>query len=286
MFVIIGFVFSMVCIFGVFLLHGGNPAVLLKALPYEMTAIMGAAIGAFLINNQMKVVKASLKGIMGCFKGSRYTKARYMELLALQFDILQKARKEGMMAIEQDVENPHESAVFKKYPTISADHHVVEFITDYLRMMVSGNLNAHEIESLMDSEIETHHQEAHAPVAAIGRLAGGLPAFGIIAAVLGVINTMASVGQPPAILGGMIATALVGTFLGILLAYGVFEPLGGLMDQKMEEGSKEFQCIKITLLASMQGYAPVTAIEFGRKVLLSDVRPTFNELEAHVKGKK
>jgi len=231
-------------------------------------------------------VKAAFKGLASCFKGSRYTKARYMELMALQFDILQKARKEGLMAIEQDVENPHESAVFKKYPTIAADHHVVEFITDYLRMMVSGNLNAHEIESLMDSEIETHHQEAHAPVAAIGRLAGGLPAFGIVAAVLGVINTMGSVGQPPAVLGGMIASALVGTFLGILLAYGVFEPLGGLMDQKMEEGSKEFQCIKTTLLASMQGYAPATAIEFGRKVLLSDVRPTFNELEAHVKGKK
>ncbi|MDZ4102249.1 MAG: flagellar motor stator protein MotA, partial [Hydrogenophaga sp.] len=211
---------------------------------------------------------------------------RYMELLALQYDILQKARKEGLMAIEQDVENPHESPVFKKYPTVGSDHHVVEFITDYLRMMVSGNLNAHEIESLMDSEIETHHQEAHAPVAAIGRLAGGLPAFGIVAAVLGVVNTMGSVGQPPAILGGMIASALVGTFLGILLAYGVFEPLGGLMDQKVEESSKEFLCIKTTLLASMQGYAPATAIEFGRKVLLSDVRPSFNELEAHVKGKK
>ncbi|MFN7123949.1 MAG: flagellar motor stator protein MotA [Hydrogenophaga sp.] len=286
MFVIIGFVVSMLCIFGVYIFHGGNIAVVLKALPFEMTTILGAAIGAFLINNQMKVIKASVKGLAGCFKGSRYTKARYMELMALQFDILQKARKEGLMAIEQDVENPHESAVFKKYPTIAADHHVVEFITDYLRMMVSGNLNAHEIESLMDSEIETHHQEAHAPVAAIGRLAGGLPAFGIVAAVLGVVNTMGSVGQPPAVLGGMIASALVGTFLGILLAYGVFEPLGGLMDQKVEESGKEFQCIKTTLLASMQGYAPATAIEFGRKVLLSDVRPTFNELEAHVKGKK
>ncbi len=286
MFVIIGFVVSMLCIFGVYIFHGGNIAVVLKALPFEMTTILGAAIGAFLINNQMKVIKASLKGLAGCFKGSRYTKARYMELMALQYDLLQKARKEGLMAIEQVVENPHESAVFKKYPTIAADHHVVEFITDYLRMMVSGNLNAHEIESLMDSEIETHHQEAHAPVAAVGRLAGGLPAFGIVAAVLGVVNTMGSVGQPPAVLGGMIASALVGTFLGILLAYGVFEPLGGLMDQKVEESGKEFQCIKTTLLASMQGYAPSTAIEFGRKVLLSDVRPTFNELEAHVKGKK
>ncbi|MFP5324420.1 MAG: flagellar motor stator protein MotA [Gammaproteobacteria bacterium] len=286
MFVIIGFVISMVCIFGVFIIHGGNIGVILKALPFEMATIFGAAIGAFLINNQMKVVKATLKGFGQCFKGSQYTKARYMELLALQYDILQKARKEGLMAIEQDVENPDQSPLFKKYPTIAADHHVTEFITDYLRMMVSGNLNAHEIESLMDAEIETHHQEAHAPVAAIGRLAGALPAFGIVAAVLGVVNTMGSVGQPPAVLGGMIGSALVGTFLGILLAYGVFEPLGGLLEQKTEEASKEYTCIKTTLLASMQGYAPATAIEFGRKVLFSDVRPSFAELESHVKGKK
>jgi chemotaxis protein MotA len=286
MFVIVGFLFSMACIFGVYIFHGGNIGVVLKALPFELITILGSAAGAFLMNNQMKVIKASMAGLGSCFKGSKYTKARYMELLALQFDILQKARKEGLMAIEQDVENPHQSPVFKKYPTVGNDHHVVEFITDYLRMMVSGNLNAHEIESLMDSEIDTHHQEAYAPVAAIGRLAGGLPAFGIVAAVLGVVNTMGSVGQAPAILGGMIASALVGTFLGILLAYGVVEPMGGLMEQKMEESGKEFLCIKTTLLASMQGYAPSTAIEFGRKVLFSDVRPSFSELEGHVKGKK
>ena len=190
------------------------------------------------------------------------------------------------MAIEKDVENPHESPIFQKFPNVGNDHHVVEFMTDYLRMMVSGNLNAHEIESLMDSEIETHHQEAHGPVAAIARLAGALPAFGIVAAVLGVINTMGSVGQPPSILGGMIASALVGTFLGILLAYAVVEPLGGLLEQKAEDGGKELQCIKTTLLASMQGYNPATAIEFGRKVLFSTERPTFLELESHVRGKK
>ena len=190
------------------------------------------------------------------------------------------------MAIEKDVEDPHNSALLKKYATVGTDHHVTEFITDYLRMMVSGNLNPHEIETLMDSEIDTHHHEGHQPVAAIQRLDGGLPAFGIVAAVLGVVNTMGSVGQPPAVLGGMIGSALVGTFLGILLAYGVFEPLGGLLEQKTEEASKEFACVKTTLLASMQGYAPSTAIEFGRKVLFSDVRPSFSELESHVKGKK
>ena len=247
--------------------------------------IGGATLGAFLVNNQMTVIKATVGGIGACFKGGKYSKARYMELLALLYDILQKARKEGLMSIEKDVEDPHSSPLFQKYPTVGKDHHVVEFITDYLRMMVSGNLNAHEIESLMDSEIETHHQEAHAPVGAIQRVAGGLPAFGIVAAVLGVIKTMGSVGQPPAVLGAMIGSALVGTFLGILLAYAFAEPLAGLLEQKVEESGKELQCIKTTLLASMQGYAPQVAIEFGRKVLLSTARPTFSELEAHVKKK-
>lgn len=286
MFVIIGWLVILVCVFGVYIFHGGNIMVILKALPFELITIGGATIGAFLANNQSKVVKATLKGLGECFKGSKYSKARYMELMALMFDILQKARKEGLMAIEKDVEEPHESELFKKYPTVGHDHHVVEFITDYLRMMVSGNLNAHEIESLMDSEIETHHHEAHAAVAAIQRVAGGLPAFGIVAAVLGVVNTMGSVGQPPAVLGGMIGSALVGTFLGILLAYAFAEPLAGVLEQKVEEGSKELQCIKTTLLASMQGYNPSTAIEFGRKVLYSTERPTFVELEGYVKGKK
>jgi chemotaxis protein MotA len=285
MFVIIGWVLALACIFGVYIAHGGNIGVILHALPFEFITIFGAAGGAFLANNQMKVIKSSMAGLGKCFKGSKYSKARYMDLLALMYDILQKTRKEGLMAIEKDVEDPHNSPLFKKYPTVGSDHHVSEFITDYLRMMVSGNLNAHEIESLMDNEIETHHNEEHAAVAAIARLAGGLPAFGIVAAVLGVVNTMGSVGQPPAVLGGMIGSALVGTFLGILLAYGFVEPLGGLLEQKVDDGSKELQCIKTTLLASMQGYAPQIAIEFGRKVLFSTDRPSFVELEGHVKKK-
>ena len=259
--------------------------VIIHALPTEMMAILGGAIGAFVVNNQPKVLKATLGGLGGVFKGSKYTKARYMELLALLYDILQKARKEGLMSIEKDVEGAALGAVpevrqRRQRPPRGGVR------DDYLRMMVSGNLNAHEIESLMDSEIETHHHEAHAPAAAVARLAGALPAFGIVAAVLGVVNTMGSVGQPPAVLGGMIGSALVGTFLGILLAYAVAEPLAGLMEQKCDEGSKELQCIKTTLLASMQGYAPQVAVEFGRKVLYSTERPTFSELEGHVKGKK
>ena len=286
MFVLVGWLIILVCVFGVYIFHGGNIMVILHALPFELITIGGATVGAFLANNQMKVVKATIKGLGMCFKSSKYTKARYMELMALMYDILQKARKEGLMSIEKDVEEPHESELFKKYPSVGHDHHVVEFITDYLRMMVSGNLNAHEIESLMDSEIETHHHEAHAAVAALQRVAGGLPAFGIVAAVLGVVNTMGSVGQPPAVLGGMIGSALVGTFLGILLAYAFAEPLAGVLEQKVEETGKELQCIRTTLLASMQGYNPTTAIEFGRKVLYSTERPTFIELESYVKGKK
>jgi chemotaxis protein MotA len=286
MFVIIGWTVALGCVFGVFIAHGGNIGVVLKALPFEMTTIFGAAIGAFLVNNQMGVIKATVAGVGQCFKGSKLNKQHYMDLLSLLYDILQKARKEGLMAIESDVEEPEKSAVFKRYPTILADHHLMEFVTDYMRMMVSGNLNAHEIESLMDSEIDTHHHEAHAPVAALQRMAGGLPAFGIVAAVLGVVNTMGSVGQPPAVLGGMIGAALVGTFLGIFLAYGFVEPLAGLLDQKVDEAGKSFQCIKVTLLASMQGYSPAVAVEFGRKVLYSSDRPSFQELEKQVKGKK
>ena len=286
MIVIVGYLVAMGCIFGVYIFHGGNIQVILTALPFELITILGAALGAFVVNNQPKVLKSTIALIPQALKSSKYTKARYMELMALLYDILQKARKEGLRAIEKDVETPHDSAIFQKYATVGKDHHVVEFMTDYLRMMVSGNLNAHEIESLMDSEIDTHHQEAHAPIAAIARLAGGLPAFGIVAAVLGVVNTMGSVGQPPAILGGMIASALVGTFLGILLAYAVVEPLGGLLEQKSEDSAKEMLCIKTTLLASMQGYNPSTAIEFGRKVLFSTERPSFAELENHVRGKK
>jgi len=286
MLVILGYLITFGAVFGVFIAHGGNINVLLEALPFEMITIGGAAFGAFIVNNQPKVLKATFASLPKVLKGNKYTKARYMELLAMLYEILQKARKEGLMAIEQDVEEPEKSEIFKKFPAVGSDHHVIEFTTDYLRMMVSGNLNAHEIESLMDSEIETHHQEAHAPVAALTRLAGALPAFGIVAAVLGVVNTMGSVGQPPAVLGGMIASALVGTFLGILLAYGAVEPLAGLLEQRAEDAAKEFACIKSTLLASMQGYNPATAIEFGRKVLFSGDRPGFAELEAHVKGKK
>jgi chemotaxis protein MotA len=191
-----------------------------------------------------------------------------------------------MMSIENDVENPEASPLFSKYPALLHDHHLIEFITDYLRLMVSGNMDAFQVENLMDNEIETHHMEGHVPAHCISKLGDGLPAFGIVAAVMGVVHTMESLHLPPNELGVLIGHALVGTFLGILLAYGFVGPLAGLLEQKLEESTKMFQTVKVTLLASLNGYAPAIAVEFGRKVLYSTERPGFAELETHVKQAK
>lgn len=281
MLVIIGYVVVCLAVFGGFAMGGGHLAALFQ--PLELVMIGGAAIGAFLVGNNGKAIKSTLKAIPTLFKGSKFNRALYMDLMSLLFEILTKVRKEGLMSIEGDVEKPDESPIFGKYPSILKDHHVVEFITDYLRLMVSGNMDAFQIENLMDNEIETHHAEAEVPVHCIAKLGDGLPAFGIVAAVMGVVHTMESVGIPPAELGILIAHALVGTFLGILLAYGFVGPLSGLLEQKLHESSKIYQCIKVTLLASLNGYAPALSVEFGRKVLFSTERPSFGELEEHIK---
>jgi chemotaxis protein MotA len=283
-FVIIGYIVVCASVFGGFAMAGGHLAALWQ--PLELLMIFGAAIGAFFVGNTPKAVKATMKALPTLFKGSKYTREMYMELMSLMFDILSKVRKEGLMSIEGDIESPEQSPVFSKYPMVLADHHVIEFITDYLRLMVSGNMDAFQIENLMDNEIETHHHEGHVPASCINKLGDGLPAFGIVAAVMGVVHTMESVGAPPAELGMLIAHALVGTFLGILLAYGFVGPLAALLEQKLEESTKMFQTIKVTLLASLNGYAPALAVEFGRKVLYSTERPTFAELEDHIKKAK
>jgi chemotaxis protein MotA len=283
-FVIVGYVVVMAAVFGGFAANGGHLAALWQ--PLELVMIFGAAIGAFFVGNNPKAIKATLQALPTLFKGSKYTREMYMELMSLMFDVLSKVRKEGLMSIEGDIEAPEQSPVFSKYPAVMADHHIVEFITDYLRLMVSGNMDAFQIENLMDNEIETHHHEGHVPAACIAKLGDGLPAFGIVAAVMGVVHTMESVGLPPAELGILIAHALVGTFLGILLAYGFVGPLASLLEQKLEESTKMFQTVKVTLLASLNGYAPALAVEFGRKVLYSTERPTFAELEDHIKKAK
>ncbi len=284
MFIIIGYIVICGAVFGGYAAAGGHLGGLWQ--PLELVMIFGGALGAFVVGNDTKALKATMKAMPGLFKGSKYTKALYLDLLALLFEILTKIRKEGMMSIENDIENPEASPLFSKYPTIVADHHITEFITDYLRLMVSGNMDAFQVENLMDNEIETHHMEGHVPAHCIAKLGDGLPAFGIVAAVMGVVHTMESLDLPPTELGILIGHALVGTFLGILLAYGFVGPLSGLLEQKLEEGTKMFQTVKVTLLASLNGYAPAIAVEFGRKVLYSTERPGFAELEEHVKQAK
>ena len=284
MLVIIGYVVVCFSVFGGFVMSGGHVAVLFQ--PLELLMIGGAALGAFFVGNNSKAIKATLAALPTLFKGSRYTKELYMDLMSLLFDILSKVRKEGLMSIEGDIETPEQSPLFSKYPSVLEDHHVVEFMTDYLRLMVSGNMDAFQIENLMDNELETHHHEGAVPAHVLAKLGDGLPAFGIVAAVMGVVHTMESVGLPPAELGILIAKALVGTFLGILMAYGFVGPLANLIEQKLEESTKMFQCVKVTLLASLNGYAPALAVEFGRKVLYSTERPTFAELEDHIKKSK
>ena len=233
MFLIVGYVIILAASLGTYAVHGSLAALW---VPMEYIAIVGLTAGGFIAGNDIKVIKVTLGALPGIFKGSKYTKALYVDLLAMLFEVLAKVRKEGLMSIESDVENPEQSPVFAKYPALANDHHVMEFITDYLRMMVGGNLNALEIENLMDIEIETHHHEVEVPGHIMSRVADATPAFGIVVAVMGVVNVMGSVGEPPAVLGKMIGGALVGTFLGILISYGFVAPIASLLEQKAQIG--------------------------------------------------
>ncbi|QRM20534.1 flagellar motor stator protein MotA [Dechloromonas sp. TW-R-39-2] len=283
MFLIIGYVVILAAALGTYAVHG---SLLALWVPLEYVAIIGLTIGYFIASNSIGVIKATVGAVPGILKGSKFTKAYYIDALAMLFEILGKVRKEGLMSIESDIENPDASPIFSKYPGLVHDHHVMEFVTDYLRMMVGGNLNTVEIESLMDVELETHHHEAAEPGHVVANIAGSVPAFGIVVAVMGVVNVMGSVGSPPAVLGKMIGGALVGTFLGILIAYGFVEPIAKLLEQKAHEDAKIYQMIKMVLLASMSGYAPQVAVEFGRKTLNSHSRPSFRELEEDLKSRK
>ena len=283
MLIIVGYIIVLLASIGTYAMHGSLMALW---VPIEYVAIIGLMIGGFVAGNGGKAIKATMKALPGAFKGAPYDKPLYMNLLTLMYELLAKIRKEGLMAIEADVENPESSPIFTRYPDVMRDHHAVEFLTDYLRIMVGGNLNAFEIESLMDIEIETHHEEEHVAPHVVTRVGDALPAFGIVVAVMGVVNVMGSVGEPPAVLGKMIGGALVGTFLGILLSYGFVQPLAGQLEQRAEQSGKIYQCIKVVLLASMNGYAPQVAVEFGRKVLYASDRPSFLELEQALKERK
>jgi chemotaxis protein MotA len=282
---IIGSVIVLGCVLGGFALDGGHLLALWH--PTEILIIVGSAFGAFLTSNPLKVSKAAFQDAIGLAKGPRYKREDYVTLLKLMYDLLMKMRKDGVMAIENDLEKPENSTIFKKYPVILADHHMIEFITDCLRLIVGGNLEAHELESLLEYELETHHAEEHEPAHAVQKVADALPGFGIVAAVLGIVNTMSALdGADTATIGHKVGAALVGTFLGILVAYGFIGPIASAMEQRASEGSKAFEVVKMALVASVRGYAPQVAVEFARKLLFSEVRPTFNDLEGHLKGSK
>jgi chemotaxis protein MotA len=281
---VIGSVVVVVCVLGGFLMEGGH--ILALWHPSEIIIIVGAAFGAFMTSNPPKVVKAAFQGALSLPKGPRYKREDYVALLKLLYDILMKIRKEGVMAIEADLEAPDKSALFKKYPKLLEDHHMIRFITDCLRLIVGGNLDPHELESLLEYELETHHKETLEPAHAVQKVADALPGFGIVAAVLGIVNTMGALeGADTATIGHKVGAALVGTFLGILVAYGFIGPIASAMEHKAHEEGKAFEIVKMALVASVRGYAPPVAVEFARKLLFSEVRPTFGELEAQLKGK-
>ncbi len=277
MLVVVGAIIVLGSVLGGYVALGGHIAVLIQ--PFEVVIICGAAIGAFIISNPKAVLSKTISAISSTLKGSKYDKQAYLELLGLQYTLFKLGRSKGPLALEQHLENPEESAVFQAFPRIAADHHAMTFITDYLRLLTLGTDNPHELESLIDEEIETHHHEQSKISTAVQEVADGLPALGIVAAVLGVIKTMGAITEPPEVLGKLIGGALVGTFLGVLLAYGFVGPLAASLKALYDSETKYYMCIKAGLVAYLQGYAPAVCVEFARKALYSSVRPTFYEVE-------
>ena len=280
MFLIVGSVIVLLSVLGGYTAMGGKLGVLWQ--PFEAVIIIGAAIGSFIIGSPKSVIIGTAKAFGTAMKGSTYKKDDYIELLSMQYQVFKLAKAKGMLSLEAHIENPDESDLFSQFPNFYANHHALTFLCDYLRMISLGTETVHEMEALMDEEIETHHAELHRNAAAVQSMADGLPALGIVAAVLGVIKTMGSISEPPEVLGKLIGGALVGTFLGVFVAYGFVGPIASALNIAYESDGKYFQCIKAGLLAYLAGYAPAICIEFARKSLMSDVRPTFYEVEEAV----
>lgn len=270
------------CLSG-FVLSGGQLMALVH--PFELLIILGSALGAMFIGNPLPITIGTLKSIGDAMKASPFKKELYLDLLALQYDLFNKMRREGMLAVEADIDDPHASPLFTKYPNVEKIHGSIEFIVDYLRVMMIGSIAGHELEALIDAELETHHAEAALIPSAMTKLADGLPGFGIVAAVMGIVITMGALGGPVEEIGHKVAAALVGTFLGILLAYGVFGPIATLLEHKVREEAKFYECIKVSLIATLNGAAPQIAVEFGRKVLYHEVRPSYAEVDERVRQK-
>jgi len=282
--IILGIIVVLGCVTGGFVLAGGQIMALFQ--PLEVLIICGASLGAMISGNPLSVSIGVVKSAGALLTPSRYKKDLYLDLLTMLYDIFNKTRREGLMAIEGDIEEPESSPIFSSYPTILKDHHAIEFICDYLRIMVAGNMAPHELEALIDQELEGHHQEQALIPGAITSAADGLPGFGIVAAVLGIVITMGSLGGPPAELGHHVAAALVGTLLGILFAYGFIAPFATYLNHKNRDEAHFYACIKACLVASMNGVPPQIAVEFGRKILYHSVRPSFKELEEQYRAKR
>ncbi|HTZ80727.1 MAG TPA: flagellar motor stator protein MotA [Stellaceae bacterium] len=282
MFFLIGSGIVLMSVIGGYLLNGGHIVVLWQ--PFEFMIIGGAAVGAFVTSNRLVVLKAAGGAIGGLLKAEKYDKGAYLELLSLLYSVFKLAKTKGALALESHVEKPDESTLFQRFPLFYANHHALVFLCDYLRLLTLGTDNHHEMETLMDEEIETHHAEHEVVAHAIAQTSDALPALGIVAAVLGVIHTMGSITEPPAVLGHLIGGALVGTFMGVLMSYGFVGPIAAAIKNRCDAEVRYYLCIKAAILAYMQGYAPSVAVEFARKALTSDVRPTFYEVESAVES--
>jgi len=277
MLVIVGALIVIASVIGGYTLPGGHLAVLFQ--PFELLIIGGAAVGAFITSNTKVILAGTGKGLKRIISGPKHAKASYMELLALLYQLFKLARSKGNLAIEKHIEEPEESELFSNYPKILADHHAMQFLCDYLRLLTMGTENPHELEALMDQDMHSHHEEESAVAGALSNVADGMPALGIVAAVLGVIHTMGSITEPPEILGELIGAALVGTFLGILMSYGFIAPLAAALNNIITADGRLYNCMKAGILAHIAGHPPAISIEFARKTLSSDVRPGFAELE-------
>jgi chemotaxis protein MotA len=282
MFVIIGIVVVFGAVIGGYLMEHGNLKVLVQ--PAELVVLGGAALGTLLIANPLHVLKAVFGGIMGTLSGSKYDKAKYLETLKMMFELLSRARKEGLMALESDSDAPDKSPVFSKYPKFLKDHHALHFVCDTIRMASGGGVEAFDVDQMMEMDMDTHHHESGIVVAALSTVADALPGLGIVAAVLGVIITMGALGGPPEEIGHKVAAALVGTFLGILLCYGLIGPVAGNMTKATDAEHSYYQALRAVIVAFMKGSPPSLAVEYGRRSIPGDVRPSFQETEKYIKG--
>ncbi|HWE85615.1 MAG TPA: flagellar motor stator protein MotA [Terracidiphilus sp.] len=281
MFVIIGIVVVFGCVMAGYLMEHGSLRVLVQ--PAELVIIGGAALGTLLVANPLHILKKIGGGIGGVFGGSKFGKQTYIDTLKMLYDLLNKARKDGLMALETDVEDPHKSPVFSKNPTFLKNHHVCDFVCDSLRMAITG-VDAFDLDQMLDLDLEVHHASASQPTAALSTMADSLPGLGIVAAVLGVVITMGALGGPPEEIGKKVAAALVGTFLGILLCYGVVGPVSSNMAKGAEEHNSYLHVLRVLLLAFLKGSAPMIAIEMARRAIPAHVRPSFDEMEKHCKN--